>query len=212
VAERQILATLQRITLSDPEMDHMRRTLIALRHKLGEELRDEGEALALRKTQLSDRLDRLTDAYLDGDLDKDAYERRKLAILNEEATVKHRVDLMSQENGNSVERLGRMFELIRTAIFNYNIRIPAEKRDLIEIVSSNREVEGKTLAMTLSQPFQTIAERSPPSFGAPHEYSVRTLDALVRSVFAWFKAQPEEGKHVLDVLGTRHVNIEDQAA
>jgi hypothetical protein len=47
---------------------------------------------------------------------------------------------------------------------------------------------------------------------APHEYSVRTLDDLVRSVFAWFKAQPEEGKHVLDVLEGQHVHDEDQAA
>lgn len=212
VAERQILETLQRITLSDPEMGHMRQTLIALRHQLGEELRDEGEALALRKTQLSDRLDRLTDAYVDGLLDKDVYERRKLAILSEEATVKHRVDLMSQESENSTEPLGQLFELINAAIFNYNIRIPAEKRDLIQIVSSNREVEGKTLAMTLSEPFQTIAERSLPPDGAPYEYSVRTLDALVRSVFDWFKAQPERGKHVLDVLEGTHVNEEDQAA
>jgi len=63
-------------------------------------------------------------------------------------------------------RLAALLELAGSAYLSYRFAPPAEKRDLITEITSNRLVEGKNLAITLKSPFQEVAERFKNSNGA----------------------------------------------
>src|SRR5204862_272434 len=57
------------------------------------------------------------------------------------------------------DRLEEFLELAGSLYLQYKIGLPEEKRDLLKIVTSNRHVEGKNLAITMSFPFCEVANR-----------------------------------------------------
>ena len=57
------------------------------------------------------------------------------------------------------DRLENFLELAGTALLTYETALTDEKRDLLKIVTSNRELVGKNLAVRLSMPFQLVADR-----------------------------------------------------
>ena|SRR5262245_35443196 len=71
----------------------------------------------------------------------------------------------------------------------YTTGIPEEKRDLLKIVTSNREVDGKNLLLKLSLPFLEVANRFQNTKGAPNRDIPRTWDQLLQKVLNFFKTK-----------------------
>src|SRR5262249_5034114 len=129
-----------------------------------------------------DRLDRLTDAYIDRLIEKEVFEKRKSTLLIEQNEVEEKLrDL--QENGSSVpDKITELVELAGTAYFQYKTDFLDEKRDLLKILTSNREVDGKNVELRLAFPFYEIANRPKISNGAPYRGIGRTLDKIVAKI------------------------------
>lgn len=151
------------------------------------------EALAafnLRLHHVQDRLNRLTDAYLDQALDKEMFEHRKAALLLERKDLEEKIKELTADNQKLPDRLAVFLELAGTAYSLYKKGIPEEKRDLLKILTSNRVVDGKNVDFTLSAPFQDVANRFENSYGGPSGNIPRTLDRLVEKLTSWFIVNP----------------------
>ncbi len=102
------------------------------------------------------RLSRLTDAYLDAAIDRDAFELRKIGLLGDRRAF---LDKLEERDGEApfgeaiLEILGRG----NTACFNYDAAFVDEKRRIVKELTSDLLAERKTLKITLRNEFEAIA-------------------------------------------------------
>ncbi len=127
----------------------------------------QSEALSIKIAQLTERLNRVTDAWIDGALDREMFENRKAALITERrALVDRRADL--EANRTSVpDELGKFVELAGSAYSLYKVASVEKKRRLLRILMSNCTADRKTVGFTYYIPFQMLAEREPETDGGP---------------------------------------------
>lgn len=147
-------------------------------------------ALRLNLDRLKDRLVRLTDAYLDGVIERPLLEERKNALLLSRKDIEERLALLEREDDQSARAFARFLELARSAFGKYKQALPEEKRELVKIVTSNRSVEGNNVAIALAQPFAILANGLGASYGGPYRARPRTLDQLAGQLITWFTSHP----------------------
>jgi site-specific DNA recombinase len=130
------------------------------------------KARELRLAVVRERLSRLTDAYLDGALDKAELEQRKKTLLMERRELE---DAMASDQGTSeIAVVASFLELAESAHLLYQQAIPAERRELVEILTSNRAVSGRTCTFTLNSPFNVLMIASQQHNGGPSRDTART--------------------------------------
>ncbi|HVF60956.1 MAG TPA: recombinase family protein [Thermoanaerobaculia bacterium] len=114
------------------------------------------EALKRELTSLQTRQDRLVDAYLEGALDKETFESRKTRLLFERRDLEERLadDTSAAEYG---QRLSEILELASTALLSHEMATGEERREHLEILTSNRKVEDKNVEVELAFPFSLLA-------------------------------------------------------
>ena len=93
--------------------------------------------LAVRRERLTERLTRLTDAYLDGTIEKELFEERKAAILFDRQAIQGSTDAI-ERNERSIPQLVEAFlERAGTASSLFQTGSIAQKRRMVKTVSSN---------------------------------------------------------------------------
>jgi len=137
-----------------------------------------------------DRLNRLTDAFLDGVIERGLFEQRKAALLMDQKRLEENIAHLSTDSWTVPERLSEFLELARNARLSYRMGIPEEKRDLLKTVSSNREMDGKNVVVKLSNPFCEVANRFFVLTGGPVSGATSNLDALFSKLVKWFAENP----------------------
>ncbi|MHB8521893.1 MAG: recombinase family protein [Limisphaerales bacterium] len=148
------------------------------------------KALYLRQAQLQDRLARLTDAFLDGTIEKPLFEERKTALLMERKSLEEQIAEVRQRGQAGPDRLAEFLEPAGRADFLYKMGLADEKRELVKIVTSNRRVNGKTPEFTLSPGFLEVAKRDLVPCGSPYRDTVRIVKELLAKLSHWFAAHP----------------------
>ena len=156
-------------------------------------------ALNLRIVQLTERLDRLTDAYIDRMIEKDVYERKKTALLADQSGIEEQRAALKENPAAAEHRLTEFFELAKNARLSYELKLPEEKRDFLKIVTSNRSVEGKNIAIMLKSPFDEVANWSKNTSGCPLRDRLRTLGQLIENLMEFFKSHPIQGAEVGEI-------------
>lgn len=149
----------------------------------------ETRATHLLLHQNRERLDRFTDAYIDGLIDKETLERRKLRLFMERRSLEEK---LSQPTTMIAHRMENFLELARNAYLLNKVIFPSERRELLRAVTSNRTVSSKNVEITLQTPFAEVANRHKYSNGSPRRDRHRTLDELLQKLIAWFTANPAE--------------------
>lgn len=172
----QLLQTLQ---FSDKEKEYFRSRLPEMRAAWATQREDEIRSLTLRLDQVKDRLNRLTDAYLDQALDKTAFEERKKGLLQDQKTIEENLTNLRRADQAGPSRLEKFLELAGSASLSHELALPDEKRELVNILTSNRQVAGKNVALEPSLPFREIVNRFENS-SCPQERAIpRTWDRLL---------------------------------
>jgi site-specific DNA recombinase len=188
--EKAVLAKLFEIQLSENEKTYLQEEIAHLKEGWGKEQEAQRNALNLRLNHIQDRLDRLTDAYIDRLIDKEVFENRKSTLFIEQKEVEE-TSAHLKENGISVpNRVTKLVELAESAYLQYRTDSSDEKRDLLKIITSNRQVDGKNLELRLAIPFDEIANRFKNENGVPHRDTGRTCDALLQKLEKHFKDNP----------------------
>jgi len=122
--------------------------------------RDMLAAIQLQKGQLVQNIERLTDCYVEGGLDKETFEDRKRKLLLDTKTKEAAENdiLLGQEK--IFKRTKKFLELANSLINSLEIANLEEKRELLKITTSNLSVEGKKLIISMRSPFLELTNRS----------------------------------------------------
>ena len=196
-----VIKALEPLRFGQDERTALLEKVKEIRQELAERWQAETSANRMRLAQLQVRLDRVTDAYIDRLIDKDTFESRKAGILMDQKAVQ---EMIAQPTAALPNRLAKFLELAGDAYLLYQISLPAEKRELLQIITSNRMVTGKNLAITLKDPFLDMANRNPLSNSRAYRGKPRTLDALLEQLTDWFTANPTASFEMAAALSHKH--------
>lgn len=130
--------------------------------------------LSLQIEQANERMEMLTDALLDKIIDKETFSVRKERLLREIQNIKHQENELMDGQGKILERIRKFLELVKSLENNYDLFTADEKRDLVETITSNLTIKGKTVEFTMISPFMELANRFNFQFGAPDRSTPRT--------------------------------------
>ncbi len=185
---RAVIRQFLRLELSQGEKDYARAKLLKLRVKWADEKQAALAALRLQFSQADERLNRLTDAYLDQIIDKQLFEQRKTALLEERRHIQDRLQSFGADGERLPDQLSEAVELAGSAYLCYIFAVDEEKRDLLKLLSSNRQFKDNSLIITLNSPFDRIANRFSVQPGSPSQHRGRDVgkawDILLPKLFA----------------------------
>jgi len=131
--------------------------------------------LRIQASQIEQKLERLTDCYLDGGLDKETFEKRKIALLQESKTIELKEVENSTEKAKIFSKVKKFLELVKSIKNSYEIGNQQEKRRLLEMATSNLEVNTKNLVISMRSPFLELSQRGFLQFSPPNQNTSRTM-------------------------------------
>jgi site-specific DNA recombinase len=157
--QRAIAEEFERLGLTEKELGWIEEFAEERRKMAGPRFEDEIKQLRLQVAALDDRQNRLTDAFIDGALERADFDKRKAALTIERCNLEQR--LASVEAGQSEEMLEmeKKVELIKRAWLLHENGFNTENRDLVVELTSNRTASGKTLVITMQSPLREVIER-----------------------------------------------------
>jgi site-specific DNA recombinase len=167
------------LRFSPDECRYLRQQMLVMRSEQGHQQEQAVQALQLRLSGIDDRVGRLTDAYIDRLIDKELFEERKAALLLERRDVDDQLTDWMGGKRNVAEELAKFLERADSAYLAYKQGILLEKRQLLDSLTSNRLVEGKTPIITLAFPFEELANRFENQGGGASRDIPRTWNALL---------------------------------
>jgi hypothetical protein len=135
-------------------------------------------AATLQLAQLADRDRRTTDALIDQLIDRDSYQERRKAILEEKALVKERIEELTANESIISTRLREKLELIKTASLQDNSATLPELLRLVQRLTSNLRVQGKNVVVDWSASIQWFANRVCEPYGPPYRDTTRTFESV----------------------------------
>jgi hypothetical protein len=115
-------------------------------------------AADLQIAKLDSRLSRLTDAYLDGVIERDEYNAKRLSLLVERSALAERADTELTPDWDGSNCLPKFLELIESLPLSYETATVAERREILKTVTSNFSADGKNVVVELRSPFREIAQ------------------------------------------------------
>jgi DNA invertase Pin-like site-specific DNA recombinase len=104
-----------------------------------------------------ERLTRLTDALLDGLIDKETFEARKSLLVAERISLRARLE-GPEDTEPFGERVLKNLERANAAYLGYDFALPEEKREMVRELTSNLAARGKTLDITMRDEFRAFLE------------------------------------------------------
>ena len=189
--EAAIRETLSRIEISPDEAVELETLISKLRDNWEDEQRKFSAALNIKKGQIQSRLDRLTDAFVDGAIDKETFIDRKGRLVRDQRVLEEKSAKGVNTSQSVVDRVSKFLELAKTAYSSYIRAIPLEKRELLESVTSNRWVERKNVELELPFALEALANWRSFTCGDPKRGTPRTFDAqrIFQQLIDYFSAQ-----------------------
>jgi DNA invertase Pin-like site-specific DNA recombinase len=175
--------------LNEEELAYVRQRIAWMRAHNQERTLGQMEASRLQLAQLRDRLTRLTDAYLDGAIDRALLDERRANLLFEEAGLKQRMQDLEAGNDAAVAHLEEYLELIQSASNLHKLTLPQEKRILVKKLTSNLALSPENAAITLGNAAQLIANRPKVLEGRPNQGIPRTWNAILEQLIVLFERE-----------------------
>lgn len=176
-------STLALLRCDAPEQAWIEAKAASLKKEDTEGLERLKTSLQLQLAKSEDRLSRLTDAYLDHEIDKEVFEHRKRVVFEERTNLRDELERITAAD-LPVHKAIRNLELGNAALSGYQSGIPAERRAIIKSVTSNFMLDRKNIAIALRSPFQEIAnwresQLGPPYRDTPPERAAQILEIFV---------------------------------
>lgn len=153
-------------------------------------LRDEElRGCRIRLDAIRDRKNRLTDAFIDGNLDKPVFEERKASLLWEEKGVEDRIREIESGGPTALDRTEKFLELANAADFLHKYAAPDEKRNLAKDLFSNLTVTLKNVAIEPKSSVALLVNRSKSACGSPTRVEDRTFTGILSELLKQFERE-----------------------
>lgn len=196
--EQEIKDKLKLIQLNDEQHGYLQNRVEELKEQFAGNRTTEVAAIEIKLSQIKGRIIRLTDAFLDNMIDRDTFEDRKMTLLMEQRGLEDAVREALNGSPAVMAQLNQFLELIKSAYSQYIVGLPAERRELIKTVFSNRTLHDKRLEITLAVPFAQVAECQQNTSGEPSRTTARTWNQLAHFIFNFFKKGVTNANGALD--------------
>jgi site-specific DNA recombinase len=184
--DREVLKVLKPLELTDLEYDFFKQETLKQSENGEAEFEINCRRLQLLIEQVTDRLSKLADAYVDGVFDKETYVNKKNQLLLEEQELKEKLSNLKANSDAAIRKLEAFLELLNSAYLSYKWGSPEEKQETVKTVFSNCEINGKNVLFEPYLPFHLVAERQPFTSGSPYREAARTLAKLYKKLFMYF--------------------------
>jgi site-specific DNA recombinase len=171
---------LGRLQFSEEEKAYLATAIQDLKARWVDEKEQQLGNLNVKLQQVSERLSRLTDAYLDQAIERGLFEERKVSLLFERRAIEDRLGDLKTNKRSIPDELQNFLELAGDAYFLYKAAIPEKKRQLLKNVVSNLSFDQNTLEFAYAIPFREIATREHEADGRPSK--VGTLISVSSSL------------------------------
>ena len=178
--EAFVATELAKLVLDPRELEDLREVLqIYVRAEQGDT--DNRSAHLERDLALvTQRLERLTDALIDGTIDAETFNDRKATLLAEKTRLR---DRLSEGTGSTFWRdVVERFELGITAQLRYISGNGDEKREALKIFGSNLVATGKCLVFPMHFVFDALRNGTEVGGSGPYQGAVRTKNHICRFV------------------------------
>jgi len=118
------------------------------------------ETVRMQEQKISQKLERLTDAYIENILDREAYNIKKgqLMIELKEYQGKNRDILLQKES--IFRKANNYLEFLKTLLATFNSGIHDEKRKIVKVITSKLSFSENKLSIAMKSPFHELANRS----------------------------------------------------
>lgn len=180
--EEALESAFEPLRFNEDEIAYIKEWFVQARANAHARMAEQREAYRLQIAQTRDRLARLTDAYLDGTIDKPVHAERRARLIVEENELKRCLQNIDAGTDESLARLEKYLELIQATSNLYKLALPLEKRALVKTLTSNLSVESQKAIITLRSAAQLIANRPEVLSGSPHRDVPRTWERLLREI------------------------------
>ncbi len=160
--------------LDSEERVYLREKIEGMKANWQDEAAARRKALELKMSQLAGRRARLTDALIDGLLDRDLFEERQAALLAEKRTLEEQIANLDASGMTGPQKLADFLERLDSAYSLYESGTPEEKRELIATFTSNWLAAGKKIEFTPLPEVRLVAERAKFLFGGAYRDRPRT--------------------------------------
>ena len=184
IAEKQTSHFFEQIQCSEEEKEYFRPKVLKMRETKTTRLEEEIKSQDLKLAQIKDRLNRLTDAYLDQSLDKSMFEERKKSLLMEQKAAEECLMNLKRNSAQQLDRLEKFLELAGNAWLSYQLAFPEEKREMLEMATSNRLVVPKNVELEPSLAFRPLLNRSETTCCDLQRDIPRTWDKILEELAA----------------------------
>jgi hypothetical protein len=156
VATEAIQAKLRPIHFEEHEIKELRDIVLEQLNETTARREAHLHTLTLQLENLRARLSRLVDAYTDGMLDKELFAEKKLALLMEQRDLQDERNDMQHGQSHVERKLDEILEQLKSPHLSYEYGTIVERRDFLNELASNIEVDRKDVAITLRSPFREI--------------------------------------------------------
>jgi len=184
VAATEAARFFQKLCFNEDEMTYFRAKILKLKKTWEAQQENDTRNLNVKLGQIKDRLNRLTDAYLDQELDKAMFDARKNTLLIDQKTTETNLASLSHNGSATPSKLGEFLELAGSARLSHAVALPEERRDMVKIFTSNRLVDGKKVEFKPSLPFQEIVNRPELTYCDQQQDIPRTWDKILDALAA----------------------------
>jgi len=174
----------QKFYFNENEVAYFKAKILKLRKVWKSRQEEDTRNLNVRLGQIKDRLNRLTDAYLDQALDKTMFEERKKSLLIDQKATEANLAGLARDGSSTPTKLEEFLELTGSAGLSHAFALPEERREMVKIFTSNRLLNGKKIDFKPSLPFQDIVNR-PEFSGCGQQQDIpRTWDKIIDTLAA----------------------------
>jgi len=172
----QMQEVLDKLWIPSDEINQLEIELLYLQ---SERYKQRGELLKsaeLNLVNVDAKITRLTDAYIDRMIDKETFDTRNHKLLHERLSAKDSLEELQSQIAENEQKIQKFLELVKAISINKDKANEVENRDLLKSVTSNFQIDGKKLVITLKKPFQVVADDDKLRYGEPYRATSRTFD------------------------------------
>jgi len=185
--EGALASSFNRLRLNGEESGYARLWFAARRTNHEAIAKQQIEACNLQLGQIRDRLARLTDAFLDGAIDRSILDERRASLLFAQSDVHQRLNDAEAGSDPVLARMERYLELIKAAQNLHKLTVASEKRDLVKELTSNLTAMPNNVVITLATEAQFIADRPQILDSSPHRGVPRTWETIFERLMEMFR-------------------------
>ncbi len=157
--DAQVLAFFDKIRIDDDSVRDWFRAVLASKTKDAQaETKAMRSELQRQSTLLADQQDRLLNLRIDGQIDDDTFGAKNTELRNRHSSIVLQLEALNRSRDENAELASRVFELSQTLSQRWLAAEYAEKRQILEVVWLNCQLDDVTLCPTIRKPFDVLAE------------------------------------------------------